>query len=250
MPEVSGPACGKVAKRIWAGSFEDPDWLLRWDSAARLFWGADQVEVRDDEKGKFATPILRVHYPKGSLQKGGTEFKARLSVMPRDAICLSYWLRFDPRFAWVKGGKLPGVCGGTCSSGGAQTDGTNGWSVRYMWREGGDGQVYAYVLPANDFGTELGTGAWKFSKGDWHHIVEEVVLNTPGKADGVVRVWYDGDSSRDAPAYQNSKVTFRTVATLRMNFLFFSTFFGGSSPDFESQVDTFIDYADFEVFEE
>ena len=158
-----------------------------------------------------------------------------------------YWIRFDDHFDWVRGGKLPGLCGGTCPSGGADVSGVDGWSMRYMWRPGGKGEQYAYVLPARPYGTELGLGSWKFTTGGWHHIAEELVLNTNGAPNGASRVWYDADPS-GPPTFEETNMTFRRDATPATT-LFFSTFFGGHDSSWATPADTFVDFADLLVCE-
>jgi hypothetical protein len=174
---------------------------------------------------------------------GGFEFRARLP--PLESLYFAYWLRFAPNFPWVKGGKLPGVCGGSCPSGGKLVTGLGGWSMRLMWRPQGQGEEYAYILPARDYGTELGLGAWRFSAGDWHRIVVQIVLNTPGRDDGASRVWYDADP-QGPPTFEASGLTFRNDRT-PADALFFSTFFGGHDETWATPVDTYAEFAGFVV---
>ena len=44
-------------------------------------------------------------------------------------------------------------------------------------------------------------------RGRWVSVDQEVILNTPGKSDGVLRVWLDGRLS-----FENRTVAFRTDA--------------------------------------
>jgi hypothetical protein len=243
--------CGAMSNRVFAGNFDDASWLASWDPGTHVAFGENNLERVADATFGMA---LRVHYPAGSVNPdampvGGTQFKARIRSGATDSICLSYWLRFDSKFQFVKGGKLPGLCGGNCPSGGDQTNGRDGWSARYMWRERGAGEVYAYVLPALAFGTELGEGKWTFVQGAWHHLEELITLNTPGQPDGSVTVWYDRKGPADPPDYQIKSVEYRTVATLRIDQIFFSTFFGGQDPTWATPVDTYVDFAHFELFE-
>jgi hypothetical protein len=240
-------SCGNGRSRIWEGTFDRPDWLAHWASGTRFDFGDDHASIDDDpEVGK----VLRIAYPAGAVASdSGAQFKAHIAGLPADGICLSYWLRFPEGFKFNMGGKLPGLCGGNCASGGAQTDGVSGWSMRYMWRTAyGSGQEYAYILPPNAYGTDLGRGAWSFVPGDWHHIVEELVLNTPGRADGVARVWYDRDTS-EAPNFEKTDLTYRTVGSLRIDYLYFSTFFGGHEPAWAAPESSYADFALFELFQ-
>jgi hypothetical protein len=242
-------SCGTMTRRVFAGNFAEANWIASWDPSARIMFGDSNLERVAD--AQFGT-ALRVHYPAGSVNPesstptGGTQFKSRFAAA--ESMCLSYWLRFDPKFEFVKGGKLPGLCGGDCPSGGEQTNGQTGWSTRYMWRANGAGEVYAYILPPEAFGTELGEGKWRFVPGAWHHIEQMVTLNTAGQADGSVRVWYDRKGS-EAPVYETANLTYRTVSTLKIDQLFFSTFFGGSDPTWATPIDTYVDFADFELYE-
>lgn len=56
---------------------------------------------------------------------------------------LSYSVWFPANFSFVQGGKLPGLRGGSDTSGcsgGNQTNGTSCFSTRLMWRSGGAGE--------------------------------------------------------------------------------------------------------------
>ena len=60
----------------------------------------------------------------------------------------------------------------------------------------------------------------------------------------MVRVWLD-----DQPVLRQEHLTFRTVAALQIEGVFFSTFFGGNDASWASPVDTHADFADFAVGE-
>jgi hypothetical protein len=211
-------------------------------------WGLDNLSVQDAPGSRFAK-VLRVAFPKGSASpaasrnenapRGGGQFYGTFD-QPVDHLFLRYYLRFAPEFDFVKGGKLPGLYGGTQTSGGRIPDGTNGFSTRFMWREGGQGEVYAYLPSSDKYGTSLGRGSFLFSAGAWHCIEQELTLNTPGASDGKVRVWLDG-----RPVFADEKLLFRTVPALQIEGVFFSTFFGGSDTTWASSKDTYIDFAEF-----
>src|SRR5262249_11097624 len=127
----AGAVGGCQGARLFAGSFDGTNWLAGWDPGSHVGNGAGNLEVTTDLR--FGS-VLRVHYPAGSIDPGGAavtggaQFRAKLPGLPRESVCLSYWLRFDPAFQFVRGGKLPGLCGGDCPSGGDQTNGVTGWS--------------------------------------------------------------------------------------------------------------------------
>lgn len=243
--------CPAGLQPIWHGDFDRPDWLATWDSGARFLYGEANASLQTDS---VAGHVLRVRYPAGSSSAsyarlghplGGLEFKVRLPDTGARAVYLSYRLRFAPNFPWAKGGKLPGICGGSCPSGGAPVTGYGGWSMRLMWRGGAAGEQYAYILPAKEYGTELGLGSWHFAAGDWHRVVQQITLNTPGAADGGSRVWYDADPA-GGPTFEAEGLTYRLDDT-PADTLFFSTFFGGHGPEWTTPVDTYVDFAEFVV---
>jgi len=177
---------------------------------------------------------------------GGAQFYAMWnssSGTAYESMMLSYEVAFDSGFDWRKGGKLPGLRGGpdpnNCS-GGHQANGTNCFTTRLMWRTNGEGELYAYLPSSEKYGTSLKRGSFSFTPGQWHCIEQELTLNTPGKPDGVVRGWLDGKST-----FQQEGLLFRTVPSLRIEGVFFSTFFGGSDTTWASTADTHIDFADF-----
>jgi hypothetical protein len=191
--------------------------------------------------------LLRTSYPEGSASRGVDDapdggMQAYLELPdPADVVDLSYQVRFPEGFEFVKGGKLPGLYGGTENSGGDIPDGTDGLSTRYMWRAGGEGEVYAYLPTSEEHGTSLGRGCWSFEPdGGWSTIRQRVQLNSPDAEDGRITVWQD-----DRLVLDRGGLQFRTTDELRIEGLFFSTFFGGGDTSWASPTDQHIDFADF-----
>jgi hypothetical protein len=227
--------------------------LQRWGIHRGEWWGLENLAILDDPAGRFPK-VLRVGYPAGSASPtftrehggpvGGVGFLATCGLAPSDVRVLRYHVRFAKNFQFGRGGKLPGLCGGTEFSGGRIPDGTNGFSTRYMWRENGDGEIYLYGPASRAFGISIGRGSWRFTPGRWHCLEQRVVLNRPGHADGEVRVSVDGQ-----PVVAATDLLFRTVATLQIEALFFSTFFGGRDASWTTPIDTAADFAAFEMSE-
>jgi hypothetical protein len=232
---------------IWSGRFEG-DWKTRWDIPdERDFGWENAVIVSDVTFGK----VLRVTYPKGSatvslarkhgVPVGGLQFLKRFETK-HDRLTLRYRVRFADNFDWVRGGKLPGLFGGTEISGEHIPDGTDGFSTRYMWRDLGYGEVYAYLPTSTQHGTSLGRGKWRFTKGKWYQLEQEVQLNSPKTANGSIVVRVDGNQ-----VYKASNLKFRTVDSLQIEGLFFSTFFGGGDLTWATPITTHADFAEFDV---
>lgn len=248
-PEVTYNATNTSV--VWFDGFQTSDWMQHWSLRTNGDWGLKNITAIADPSDKFSK-ILRVRYPAGSASPmvtretgapvGGAQFFADLGMQPQNALRLSYYLRFSKDFNFVKGGKLPGLFGGTVNDGRKIPDGTNGFSTRYMWRKDGDGEVYAYLPTSSEHGTSIGRGNWRFKPGIWHHVEQEVILNQPGKKDGRIRVWVDGKQ-----VLAQDQLTFRTTDQLKIEGILFSTFFGGGTPAWATPKDVYVDFADFSV---
>lgn len=196
--------------------------------------------------------ILRVRYPARSASptvsrnfdrpEGGAQLYLPLRSGPTDALHLRYYVRFPRGFDFVRGGKLPGLYGGTVTSGRRIPDGDDGLSTRYMWRANGAGEVYAYLPTSVEHGTSLGRGAWHWPTGRWVCVEQAVRLNTPHRNDGTVDVSLDGRSVLHADGLE-----FRTTKRLGIRGIFFSTFFGGSDTSWATPRAQYIDFAAFAV---
>ena len=225
--------------------------IQQWGVREKGKWGLENISLVKDSSSRFSK-VLRVRYPLGSaspsisrknnLPIGGAQFFADLRMSPKNSLRLSYYLRFSENFDFVKGGKLPGLFGGTEVSYGKIPDGTNGFSTRFMWRRNGGGEIYAYLPSSKKHGTSIGRGNWQFIPGKWQHLEQEVKLNQPGSNNGQVKVWLDGKKVLDEDG-----LTFRTTETLKIEGIFFSTFFGGGDASWATPKDVFIDFAKFSV---
>jgi YD repeat-containing protein len=111
------------------------------------------------------------------------------------ALCLTYSVRLPKNFKTSNGGFLPGLFGG--KPGTTALD-PAGFSTRYRWN--GDGRLDIRVVSeATPKGQPLVIDAERvrLPLGRWTRLEQEVILNTPGQANGVVRVWIDGELHLD-----------------------------------------------------
>ncbi|PWN52475.1 hypothetical protein IE53DRAFT_307657, partial [Violaceomyces palustris] len=199
--------------------------------------------ISDPVSASSGQTVLKVGYPKGSyvpsndpigeavIQDGYND--ANSSSTFRPSLLLSYSVAFPSNFDFVKGGKLPGLYSSVgisnasdasspytldantdgCSGGARDGVGESCWSVRLMWRENGEGEVYAYfptnpsgsydpcsqrkdTMICNDkFGTSIGRGSFRFNKGGggYTDVNLYVQLNSlPNLANGGIQLWIDG----------------------------------------------------------
>lgn len=211
------------------GPKNDDEWIPLWPGTK---WanGPDEGRLQVDDTIAYGGhgKSVKVLYPQGGQQSGGSGAQWFFDLNgPHEDLYMSYWVRFDEDFDFVLGGKLPGL-GGAVS----YEDRTHEWSGRLMWREDGKVEFYVHVPAENDF--DPGDRFWwntegfqaKFIPGQWHHIELRMKMNTPGQFNGVMEGWFDGVKAANYPNFY-----FRDTPTQTANiaWVFFSTFFGGSS---------------------
>lgn len=107
-----------------------------------------------------------------------------------NAACLSYGALIPNGFMFAEPGYLPGIFGGAGLAVLDQANPTNGFVTRMGWVMGGE--LGAEIRTPATNGMWLDAPNTRWPTGRWVQIEQEVKLNTPGKADGIVRIWVDG----------------------------------------------------------
>jgi hypothetical protein len=226
---------------LFSDGFDSLAWPLRWrDVPVR---GGASAVGEDPELG-FA-PLqgraLRVRIHKGSsLGMDLRYYFTRHFIDEPEEVFLRYYIRFsDDWNPWLEGGKLPGIAGtyGRAGWGMRTTDGRNGWSARTWFApRPRDSQAvsglnamgtYAYhaALKGHSGGDHWG---WNLAPSSllennrWYCIEQHLVLNQPGRADGLYEVWIDG-----IPALRKTDVRFRDDAGLKIETIWFNVYHGG-----------------------
>jgi hypothetical protein len=225
------------------------DWRTIWASPWMNPNRSDQLSTVHGDKAIAGGKALYVSYPKGGVgpNETGTQWPSRLAdygtlASTYDSLYLRYYVYFEPGFDFNRGGKLPGLMGGGNSwsrSGGDQPDGTNGWTMRFMWRSNGEAVVYAY-LPDGKYkegiwGTDIKLNV-HFETGKWICIEQFIKVNTIGTPDGKLQVWIDNTLVLDL-----DDVLYRTVENDagRVGGFYFSTFHGGSDISWAPSLDSY-----------
>lgn len=233
---------------IWSSRFAEGlgDWKLLAPG-----WGLENRSFGPDRE--IQGQAFRVFIPTGSIDPGtmkarglpygGTGFKATVSAAGLQRAMLRYKVRFPLGFEPARGGKLPGLCGGACNGGGKIPNGTDGFSARYMWRPAMGGQAYAYLPTSVTYGTGMNFVGASFPLGRWVALTQELKLNTPGLANGWIKVWLDGQLVLDQRG-----LTFRDTDALAIDRLYFDVFYGGNDDTWAAPKDTVIEFAEFEVY--
>jgi hypothetical protein len=154
-------------------------------------------------EGGPAPAALEVDLRKSAARAAGRETRSGMGfkwlpsqLKHASAACLAYsvWLPRD--FEFASGGSLPGLYGGgeDAEEPSARGRRTTVFSTRHRWREDAKAEVEAITIEAPDGQPIPIDPTWfKLTPGRWVRFEQEVVLNTPGRRDGVLRVWIDGD---------------------------------------------------------
>jgi hypothetical protein len=227
------------------GSYAEAD--VARDFGVEATWnnGLDegQAEVAEEGENRF----LRVRYPQGGVgpNDAGVQFEVSFGAS-FDELYFSYRLRFAEDFEFVKGGKLPGLVGGTSPTG-CRPD-PDGFSARNMWRPGGAIVQYIYYPDqpnacGNDRYYDIDGDDVSFVRGQWMTIVHRILMNTPGQNDGRLQGWVDGQLALDAAR------AWRLSDDFGVDALYFSTFFGGSDGSWAPGSEQTIDFDDLTVSE-
>jgi hypothetical protein len=227
---------------LFADDFSGLLWPLRWRDLP-LRGGASAVGADPDIGFEpLQGRALRVRIKKGSNL--GVDLRYYFSRFLQDEpeeVFLRYYIRFsDDWNPWLEGGKLPGIAG-TYGRGGwglRKTDGFNGWSAR-TWFAARPREskavaglnamgTYAYHagLKGNSGGDHWG---WNLAPSSllennrWYCIEQHLVLNQPGRNDGLYEVWIDG-----LPALRKTDVRFREDPSLKIETIWFNVYHGGT----------------------
>lgn len=193
---------------------------------------------------------LRATFPKTKVGGGdtGVLFLAPVGVANLNEAYFGYWVRFDPGFPMLKGGKIPGLSSGTDDNGRDQPAGGRpmklgkGFSNRLMFIGGRRFQDYFYWIdnPAPMTGAKRfggprhNLGTWV--PGQWYFIESHVKLNTPaGAKNGLFEVWINGKRVTYIP---NTRIR-GPGQNFPITHIQFQTYLGGGDASWYSPKDTY-----------
>jgi len=212
-------------------------------------------------KAPDGAAAIHANFRKGSYDyqgpDGGINFYSNTGLNLSNAreVTSSYSVMFSEDFDFNKGGKLPGLYGGDdpsidigCSGGRRDK---RCFSVRYMWRTNGQGELYTYLpqpsmgpefkgneqlcnvppysICSDDAGASVGRGSWTFTPGKWTVLSQRVKLNDAGAQNGELEVIVDGQTM-----FNLNGVAFRDSDNGRFDGYIFQSFFGGHDPSWAS----------------
>lgn len=112
-----------------------------------------------------------------------------------------------------------------------------------MWdRHGKLGQYVYHMDQPSHFGDFLEWKGVEIQKGKWQQIKTYVKLNSPGKRDGIIKTWLDGQ-----PVLAKTDLRFQSGDNLKIERFLFSVFYGGSGPEWAPNYDNVIYLDDFMI---
>ncbi|MFY0615254.1 MAG: hypothetical protein JXQ99_27245 [Hyphomicrobiaceae bacterium] len=161
-------------------------------------WGVlHNIAIKSD-RAADPTVAMTVNFKAG----GKADFKRRRApsgvgfnwqpghLRHASAACLSYSVKLPKKFKFGHGGTLPGLFGAakTARPGDVET-----FSTRMRWL--GLGKIGVQPITPKErkgYLMVLNEKRLDMPRGQWVEIEQEVVLNSPGQRDGVLRIWVDG----------------------------------------------------------
>lgn len=183
-------------------------------------------------------------------EKGGIGW--RRPIPKTNRLELAYRVNFSDDFEFVKGGKLPGLCGGPESvTGGNPANGKNGFSARFMWRADGRGEAYVYHVDQPDkFGESIPfPKEFRFPRGKPFLIVMRIGMNAKDEADGTLEAWVTQGSEDAIKVVHRDNLRWRTVESVQIDSLLCEVFHGGNDSSWAPKKNCAIELADFRLSE-
>lgn len=255
----------KIMKLPLLINFEKEKRGIYSDSQLKRDWNNPQSYRGIDQK-RFkifiidGRKVLQSKQLKGKVgpHEGGGSWKLNLGKK-YDELYLQYKVMFPKGFNFVRGGKLPGLSGGTSPGGGSKD--TDGFSARVMWRVNNfedkhkiknpyKAYLCQYVYypekdPSKNWGLDLN---WSRNNkkvyivsGKWHTIKIRVKLSSPRS---LIESWFDGKK-----VLSKSLVLRRQNQQFGIEYLLFSVFFGGEKESWAPKKMEHIYFDDFIISE-
>lgn len=213
------------------GSYTEEQINKNWNNPGKII-GKERCSIVK----KNGKKVLQVKYAKNivGMVNGGVQWRMNFG-RSFDELYLQYKIMFERGFNFVKGGKLPGLSGGSNPGGGA--DSSKGFSARIMWRENGQIEQYVYH-PGREgnWGRDLffhnlsskNLELMKFKPGVWHTVKTKIKIKNEfsWKNEGYIVSWLDGKLA----IFQAVKLK-EWEEKYGIDNLNFCTFFGGNTPE-------------------
>lgn len=256
---MNGLTTGAALALFWAGALSAGQTVLSENFEQAQAGPYGNAELSDDWSGVVSAGLfdrssvvedseqgmtLRVNYPKGGVGPRETGGQFEISIPGAEEYILSYKIKFEQGFDFRLGGKLPGLTsGGGKYTGGIHPENGEGWSARFMWRDGGTAEIYLYYIDnKEDWGEQLPLEGVVFQPGQWIELKQRIRINSPDGKDALIQAWVDGRL-----VMEKSDFRLRLGDQGEIDSLYFSTFHGGNSEEWAPLNDSHVQFDDFHI---
>eukprot|EP00794_Sanderia_malayensis_P009514 gene9514-10502_t len=231
------------AKRYkeWHEDFEGANMVLggQWPGSLDH---PELTEIVKTTRNGQETKAMKVKY---LANKFGKESRVRYKVYleEHEAYVLEFDVKFEKGFDFSRGGKLPGLCSSTCTTG-CKNITAEGWSSRFLWKGGNHLTLYTYDQDRTARCGTVNYLGYDIVPGRWTRLKQEIRLNSPNAYDGTARVWIDG-----AMVYERRNLRWRgDTQGGKVGLFAFTTFFGGSTRDWSPSKDCYTYFDNMRVY--
>lgn len=217
----------------------DKSWFNNWNkNQFSNFWWSENIEKVWD--------TFKIKYPKWStvpseIPRWGAWFIYD-TWKKYNKLVLSYNLKFEPWFDFVKWWKLPWLCWWDCSRWWMATD--KWFSVRFVWRKSWYLDYLIYTPRSNAYWDYSWKQIFKMIPWKEYTIKQEIVLNDIWKNNWILNIYVEWNK-----VYSKNDILYRTTDKVSVTSLLFATFFWWKWTDWASTKDTFIYLKDFKLAE-
>jgi Polysaccharide lyase 14 len=205
----------------------------------------DNIEIAR-VKGAPAPVAMAIKMAKGSASPhataavaGGVSFPwDPRSAQGKTAACLAYNVLLPADFEFNNGGVLPGIHGANPND-----ETRDNFAEQIAWKRAGRGGVLNKATIAGE--TRMGYAEpepFMMPTGQWVRLEQEVVLNTTGQSDGILRVWVDGRLAIDRDDFLYRGRPGVTISGVSAN-----VYYGNEDPDTAAPKDTTVWLSPFEI---
>jgi len=236
------------------GLYDVKDFIGDWENKPRRGVKEKRCKIVKKNKDK----VLEITIPKDTESNGGAFWRLNFPKNLTD-VTFEYDIMFGKKFNFVRGGKLPGLAGGTAPGGGSKDK--DGFSARLMWRainfRDKHFQVkdpYRAYLVQYLYYPDKDTRKWGkdfeyrnkagriFVRGNkWYNIKMRIKLSQNPKKKDTILAWVNGKE------VLNNKLNLRKKKSYGINQVMFSLFFGGNDETWHTKKEEKVFFRKFEV---
>lgn len=215
----------------------DKSWWINPYTRISNYWWLENIENIWEWK-------IKISYPKWSYKP---------SASPRwwagfiydlwkeyNKLSLSYTIKFDKNFNFVKWWKLPGLCWWNCARWWMSAE--KWFSTRFVWKNDWYLDITKYSFKWWDYWDSLNKKFFKFIPWKEYNISQELVLNEAGKSNWsfVIKINWE-------IVYSDYEFEIIDDNSLKIDSLLFATFFWWNDISWSTPINTNIEFSNFQI---